>query len=179
AARILADAYTRVTIIERDPLPDSGSPRKGVPQGRHAHGLLPRGAQVLEELFPGLLAGLVAGGVPVLRSARELRFVLGGHLLSQRGELGEPVYMPSRPYLEGQVRGRVRTLPDVAILDRCAVAGLVTTPARDRITGVRVQPDGGSEQILRANLVVDATGRSGRAPHWLSGPGYEPPAEAP
>ena len=61
AARVLADAYRQVTIVERDPLPESGLDRKGVPQGRHAHGLLPRGAQVLDELFPGLLAELVAG----------------------------------------------------------------------------------------------------------------------
>ena len=47
AARVLAGTYRRVTVIERDPLPDSGSQRKGVPQGRHAHGLLPRGAQIL------------------------------------------------------------------------------------------------------------------------------------
>jgi 2-polyprenyl-6-methoxyphenol hydroxylase-like FAD-dependent oxidoreductase len=32
AARVLADSYRRVTIVERDPLPDSGSARKGVPQ---------------------------------------------------------------------------------------------------------------------------------------------------
>ena len=66
AARVLADSYRRVTIVERDPLPESDSPRKGVPQGRHAHGLLPRGAQILDELSPGLLAGLAADGVPVL-----------------------------------------------------------------------------------------------------------------
>ena len=66
AARVLADAYRRVTIVERDPLPESGLDRKGVPQGRHAHVLLPRGAQILDELFPGLLPGLAAGGVPVL-----------------------------------------------------------------------------------------------------------------
>ena len=41
AARVLADHYARVTIIERDRLPAEG-PRKGVPQGRHVHGLLAR-----------------------------------------------------------------------------------------------------------------------------------------
>src|SRR5215831_1436776 len=133
AARVLADAYRRVTIVERDPLPESVLDRKGVPQGRHAHGLLPRGAQILDELFPGLLAGLAAGGVPVLRAPREFRFFLGGHLLSQGGEPGEPVYAQSRPYLEHQVRDRVRALPGVTVRDRCAVAGLVTTPARDRV----------------------------------------------
>jgi len=118
AARVLADAYRRVTIVERDQLPESSSARKGVPQGRHAHALLPRGAQILSELFPALLAELAAGGVPVLRAPREFRFVLGGHLLCQDGEPGEPSYAPSRPCLEAQVRGRVRALPNVTIWDR-------------------------------------------------------------
>ena len=94
AARVLADAFRRVTLVERDPLPQSALDRKGVPQGRHTHGLLPRGAQILDELFPGLLAGLVADGVPVLRAPREFRVVLGGHLLCQDGEPGEPSYAP-------------------------------------------------------------------------------------
>src|SRR5215469_11057775 len=102
AARVLADSYRRVTIVERDLLPESGWDRKGVPQGRHAHALLPRGAQILGELFPGLLAELAAGGVPVLRHPREFRLFLGGHLLCQDGEPGDPVYAPSRPYLEAQ-----------------------------------------------------------------------------
>jgi 2-polyprenyl-6-methoxyphenol hydroxylase-like FAD-dependent oxidoreductase len=164
AARVLADAYRRVTIVERDPLPESGLDRRGVPQGRHAHGLLPRGAQILEELFPGLLAELVADGVPVLRAPREFRLFLGGHLLCQDGEPGEPTYVPSRPCLEAHVRDRVRALCNVSIWDRCEVAGLVTTPACDRVTGARVLPAGGAEEILAADLVVDATGRGGRTP---------------
>src|SRR5262252_2687507 len=177
AARVLAGSYRRVTIVERDPLPQSGSQRKGVPQGRHAHGLLPRGAQILDELFPGLLTGLAAGGVPVVRSPREFRFVLGGRLLCQDGEPGEPGYLPSRPYLEGRVRDRVRALENVSIRDRCAVVGLVTTPGCDRVTGVRMLPAGGGEQVLTADLVVDATGRGGRTPAWLTELGYDPPAE--
>ncbi len=181
AARVLADAYRRVTIVERDPLPESGLARKGVPQGRHAHVLLPRGAQILDELFPGLLAGLAADGVPVLREPWEFRFCFGGHLLCQDGETREPAYQPSRPYLEQQVRNRVRALPNVLVRDRCDVAGLATTPARDRVIGarVRLRADGGvgEEQVLAADLVVDATGRTGRTPAWLKELGYDPPAE--
>jgi 2-polyprenyl-6-methoxyphenol hydroxylase-like FAD-dependent oxidoreductase len=33
AARVLADAYQRVTIVERDPLPDSGRPEKPQVEG--------------------------------------------------------------------------------------------------------------------------------------------------
>lgn len=53
AARALADHYDQVTIFERDALPDSPDPRKSVPQGRHSHGLLARGREILEQLFPG------------------------------------------------------------------------------------------------------------------------------
>jgi 2-polyprenyl-6-methoxyphenol hydroxylase-like FAD-dependent oxidoreductase len=62
AARVLADFYTTVTVVERDILGDSVAARRGVPQGRHTHALLMRGAQALEELFPDLLAQLVDGG---------------------------------------------------------------------------------------------------------------------
>jgi hypothetical protein len=39
-ARVLADHFDQVSIVERDALPDNAEPRKGVPQGRHLHGLL-------------------------------------------------------------------------------------------------------------------------------------------
>ena len=178
-ARVLADAYQHVTIIDRDPLPERAADRKGVPQGRHAHALLPRGAQILEELFPGILADLAAAGVPVLGHPREAWLSFGGHLLCLDGEGGDPPYQPSRAFLEAQVRGRVRALGNVTVRDRCAVAGLVTTPARDRVTGARVLPAGDrrAEQVLAANLVADATGRGGQALAWLTEMGYDPPAE--
>ena len=66
AARVLADFYETVTVVERDVLADDAVNRRGVPQGRHAHALLGRGSQVLAELFPGFLDDLVAAGVPVL-----------------------------------------------------------------------------------------------------------------
>jgi 2-polyprenyl-6-methoxyphenol hydroxylase-like FAD-dependent oxidoreductase len=180
AARVLAEAYHHVTVVDRDVLPEREEDRKGVPQGRHAHALLPSGAQVLDELFPGMLAGLAAAGAPVLRDPREFWFSVGGHLLlPQDGEPGDPTYLLSRPFLEGQVRSRVRALPNVSVRERCEVAGLVTTQARDRVTGARVLPAGArsAEEILSADLVVDATGRGGRASAWLTQLEYEPPAE--
>lgn len=66
AARVLAEHYDTVTVVERDVLPDSAVNRRGVPQGRHVHALLGRGSQVLGELFPGFLDELVAAGAPSL-----------------------------------------------------------------------------------------------------------------
>ena len=182
AARVLADAYQRVTVLDRDLLPERAADRQGVPQGQHAHALLARGAQILEELFPGLLADLEAAGVPVLTSPREVWFSAGGHVLCLDGdaeaESEDPGYLPSRPYLEAQVRARVLALGNVSVRDRCPVAGLVTTPAGDRVTGVRMRPaDSEEDKEIAADLVADATGRSGRTPAWLTQMGYDPPAE--
>ena len=62
AGRPLADYYDEVTLVDRDALPLAYEPRKGVPQGRHTHGLLARGREVLEQLFPGFTAEMVAEG---------------------------------------------------------------------------------------------------------------------
>jgi 2-polyprenyl-6-methoxyphenol hydroxylase-like FAD-dependent oxidoreductase len=179
AARVLADAYERVTVVERDPLPERAEHRKGVPQGRHAHLLLPRGTQILDELFPGLLDDLAAGGAPVVRSLAELRFSPGGHRLCLRGHPAwAATCQASRPYLEGQVRARVRALATVQIIDRCEVVGVVTDAARDRVTGVRIRRGAvGVEETLDADLVLDATGRGGRATGWLAAIGYDQPPQ--
>ena len=177
-ARVLADAYQHVTVVERDALLEGDGDRKGVPQGRHIHALLASGGQVLDELFPGMLEGLAAAGAPVARDPREFWFSVGGHqLMPQDGEAREGVYLLSRPFLEGHVRRRVRALPNVSVRDRCEVTGLVTNEAGDQVTGARVLEAGGSEELLAADLVVDATGRGGRTVTWLKQMDFEPPAE--
>jgi 2-polyprenyl-6-methoxyphenol hydroxylase-like FAD-dependent oxidoreductase len=175
AARVLSDAYERVTLVERDGLPITPERRRGVPQGRHAHVLVPRGTQILDELFPGLLDDLVAGGVPVIRDLGELRFSPAGHRLCLTGRPTQPfMCQASRPFLEDRVRTHVQALPTVKIVDRCEVVGLVTTSARDRVTGVRMLPQAaGVEERLGADLVLDATGRGGRMAGWLAAIGYD------
>ena len=180
AARVLADAYGRVTVVERDPLPETAENRRGVPQGRHAHLLVPRGTQILDELFPGLFDDLTAGGMPVIRDFAEFRFSPAGHLLRLSGRPAQPfICQAGRPYLEGHVRARVRALPTVEIVDRCEVVGLVTNANRDRVTGVRILRGaaGAAEETVDADLVLDATGRGGRTPAWLASIGYDQPPE--
>ena len=40
AARALSDRFRQVVVLDRDELPDGATPRPGVPQGKHPHGLL-------------------------------------------------------------------------------------------------------------------------------------------
>ncbi len=176
AARVLADAYAQVTVVDRDELPEASTHRRGVPQGRHIHGLLARGQQALEELFPGLTAELVAHGVPAGDLLANARLYLSGHRLRQ-AHTGLVVLCASRPILESHVRARVRALPNVMFVDRCDVRGLATRPDGRRVAGARVlrRTDGRAEELLGADLVVDATGRGSRTPMWLDALGYERP----
>jgi 2-polyprenyl-6-methoxyphenol hydroxylase-like FAD-dependent oxidoreductase len=175
-ARVLADAYTQVTVIERDNLPLDMGHRRGVPQGLHLHGLHAGGRQVLDELFPGFTEQVVQAGAPVGDTLGALRWQLSGQRLRQV-DIGLPGLAVSRPFLEGQIRQRVRALPSVRFVEGCDVAGLVTDSGQRRVTGVRTgqRDDGGAEQTVSADLIVDATGRGSRTPVWLEQLGYPRP----
>ena len=180
AARVLADFYETVTVVERDVLPETSANRRGVPQGRHVHLLLGRGSQVLDELFPGFLDELVAAGAPSFDGdMSKLYLSNGGHLFPRSGRAKDvPFFLPSRPLLESHVRRRVRAVANVTVLDGHDVVELTSPPPRDRVTGalVRARPDG-SERVLGADLVVDAMGRGARTPAFLEGLGYGRPVE--
>jgi 2-polyprenyl-6-methoxyphenol hydroxylase-like FAD-dependent oxidoreductase len=179
AAQVLSDGYGQVTVIDRDELPEASMHRRGVPHGRHLHALAARGHQALEELFSGLTAELVADGVPAGDMLADTRLFFSGHRL-RRAPTGLGLLCASRPVLEGRVRARVRALPNVRLVDRCDVVGLATTPDRRRVTGARLlrRADGSAEEVLGADLVVDATGRGGRTPAWLEALGYRRPPAA-
>jgi 2-polyprenyl-6-methoxyphenol hydroxylase-like FAD-dependent oxidoreductase len=175
-ARVLAGSYGQVTVIDRDELPDTPRHRRGVPHGRHLHALAARGQQTLEELFPGLTVELVANGAPAGNLLTDARLYLSGHRLRQ-ADTGLVLLCASRPFLERHIRARLRALPNLVFLDRCDVVGLATTPDGGRVTGARVlrRADGSAEEVLAADLVVDATGRGSRIPAWLDALGYPRP----
>ncbi|TDD61008.1 hypothetical protein E1293_45330 [Actinomadura darangshiensis] len=171
-ARALAGAYERVTVVERDRGRADGW-RKGVPQGRHAHILLPRGQRILEDMLPGVEAELIGAGAVVADPGADHRFTLGGHTLARRRG-AERAIQASRPLLEGVVRDRVGALPGVRFAGGRDVVGLLT--GQGRVTGVQVVPRavGAAAEEIRADLVVDAMGRAGRTRYWLERLGHGP-----
>lgn len=175
AARVLSDVCERVTVYERDELPDRPANRNAVPQGRHVHLLMARGAQEFESLFPGLLDDMVADGVPILENRPDcIHFGAAGHVLGTAHRLQDEftAYVPSRPQLEWQIRRRVIAIENVEI-----ICEGVTEPTYDtalgRVTGVLLD----SGDAVPADLVVDATGRGTRLPAWLDKWGYPRPRE--
>jgi 2-polyprenyl-6-methoxyphenol hydroxylase-like FAD-dependent oxidoreductase len=168
AAKVLADRYERVTVLDRDELPAEAVPRRGVPQGAHAHALLVSGLQTLSRLFPGLPEQLLAEGGS--------RFDTGAGLALYRygrrwpaAPTGLEMVSISRPKLETVVRARVVAEPRITVRDRVAVTGL--TGDRDGVTGVTLD----TGETLTAGLVVDASGRGSRSDRWLGGLGFPAP----
>ncbi|MER5888661.1 FAD-dependent oxidoreductase [Streptomyces sp. NPDC001941] len=176
AARVLADHFNRVTLIERDEITEETTYRSGIPQARHPHVMLAKGSQILEDLFPGLTAELHARGAPVFDFGSGFRMLLPSGW-APRTELGIQVQSFTRVLLERTIRSRVMAIPNVRLLDRRHVTGL--TGGR-QITGVLTQIRNGqtasdSLERLRADLVIDASGRSTRLPQWLTELGYPLP----
>jgi 2-polyprenyl-6-methoxyphenol hydroxylase-like FAD-dependent oxidoreductase len=182
-ARVLTNHFDRVTIIERDQLPESPTFRMGAPHARHAHGLLVRGQQIMESYFPGLTAELLGQGALTANLGSEFLLSIGGESMKPFHSALEGLAF-SRPLLENALFRRVRSMPQVQILDGRDVVGLITDDQKTEVTGIRIQQrgkaDGGADhpiQELAADLVVDVSGRSSKMPDWLKELGYVPPQE--
>jgi 2-polyprenyl-6-methoxyphenol hydroxylase-like FAD-dependent oxidoreductase len=181
AARVLADFYQTVTVIERDKLPNAADHRRGVPQGRHFHALWRRGAQELARLFPGIHDELVEAGATVCDDGDLSRVSIrvSGHEFNRSGKFSDPasvvLHLLSRPLLESQVRRRVSAIDNVEIFDGHDFVEPITANSH-RVTGAHVvNRDTGAERMLDADLVVDAMGRSARTPAFLDSLGYGRP----
>jgi 2-polyprenyl-6-methoxyphenol hydroxylase-like FAD-dependent oxidoreductase len=181
AARVLASHFDEVLLIERDDLPDSAAPRKGVPQGRQLHGLLQRGAYTFDSLFPGIIQSLKDKGAVEVDFSNDLRWYHFG-VDKIRFPSGVCALMMTRPFFEQEVRRRIRETPKVRVLAQCDVLGLVASEDRRRITGVKVrrrdESDSFVSEVLNADLVADACGRGSLTPKWLAELGLAKPEES-
>lgn len=173
-AQALTAGFDRVTVVDRARLSTGSEPRRGVPQGRHLHLLLPAGTAALEELFPGLIDQLCADGART-GDADRIRMCLNGHRLAPVGTGHQTVFC-SRPFLESHVLRRVRQQPAIAVRDGVLPSGLAVAHDRGRVEGVQLaSPDGGDRELLRAEVVVDCSGRRSPLHGWLVDIGYTTP----
>ncbi|WP_265111223.1 FAD-dependent oxidoreductase [Halosolutus halophilus] len=177
AARVLADAFETVTIVEKDRLPDEPVARRGVPQARQPHLLWEAGRATLDDLFPGYSEELLAAGGVSIDGRRDLlQYSQGDYLAS--GTKQFRLHLATRPLYEQLVRRRVSELDGVHVRSRCQFLEYISDDAATAVHGVTIRNRGGETEALSAELVVDATGRTSRTPAWLENHGYaSPPRE--
>ncbi|MBC8097970.1 MAG: FAD-dependent monooxygenase [Armatimonadetes bacterium] len=177
AARVLSDHFDRVTIIDRDTLPQSADLRGGVPQARHLHTLLIKGQQIIEGLFPGFTESLCESGAVKFRWGLDTNFVTTGGTLKHY-DSGIDGISFGRASLEWVVRQRVQSIRNINFVTGTVVEHLLTDASGSTVTGVQLAARrGDAREALVADLVVDASGRGSKAPEWLASIGYPTPTE--
>lgn len=177
-ARMLSDYYDEVCIIERDELPSEPANRQGVPQSFHPHRVLPRGGLILEHYFPGYNDELVAlGAIP----SQEEKVVIAnryGTLVNKANAASSfKIASSSRALLEWVLRQRVRNIDHISFLTNTEVTGLMASEDQRSITGVYTKERGRDhqEEMLAADMVIDAAGRSSKLIRWLGKIGLSVP----
>jgi 2-polyprenyl-6-methoxyphenol hydroxylase-like FAD-dependent oxidoreductase len=180
AARVLADHAREVVVLEPDEITAEAGTRAGVPQDQQVHTLLPAGHQWVERWIPGVTREARERGASLCGPDKTVTALNGFPQASYEG--GHHMLAIGRPLLESLIRDRVTALPNVSLV-RARATGL--RYADGAVGGVRFVPTGadghghghgsGDEEILAADFVVDAMGRSSRLSRWLEEDGYDQP----
>ncbi|MEU2419563.1 pyridine nucleotide-disulfide oxidoreductase [Streptomyces sp. NPDC007851] len=180
-ASVLAARFDEVTVVEADRLPEGPERRRGLPQARHAHLVWSGGVAALEELLPGVTGELTARGAGLIDVMKDLvSKAPTGQWFRRFTDSRHSMIVCSRDLLDAVVRADVLGRSGVTLRDGTRVAGLVGD--RGRVTGIRLSEggirlsdgtgadagDGEGDGVLRADLVVDATGRASQTPRWLT-----------
>ena len=177
ASRVLSERFAEVVLLERDELPDGPAARKGTPHATHPHGLLARGREVLDQLFPGFTQALVERGGLLGDLHQEIGFDVDHRRLA-RAEAGIKAIAVSRLAIEAELRQRTLALPGVRLIDGVDILSPVLDE-QGRVVAARyaTRDEARREERLNADCVIDCTGRASRSPAWLAGWGYAPPVE--
>lgn len=173
AAHVLADYFTKVTIIERDTQEEANQPkpRKGVPQGGNTHAITTKALRILNEFFPQLYAFLAQYHVYPIAILQKSHFYFGDWMPVIESKLIS-CYM-TRPLLEYCIRVFIQENKNITCLYGQTVQGILTNKARDHIEGIVIADENNLKTELHADLIVDASGRRSLFPGWLENLGYK------
>jgi 2-polyprenyl-6-methoxyphenol hydroxylase-like FAD-dependent oxidoreductase len=160
AAKAIAPHFDRVTVLDRDALPDGPDVRAGTPQARHAHALLAGGSRALEALFPGIGSDLLKAGALKGRAGLAVRYEQPGFDPFPQRDLGFDAFFLSRPLLEHVCRQRLRQERNVELRDQSRVTDVAPLARRREAFMVSYAAGDGTSRAISADLVVDASGRA-------------------
>ncbi|MBM4206026.1 MAG: FAD-dependent oxidoreductase [Gammaproteobacteria bacterium] len=172
-----------VTLLERDGQPPEGDAdkaffewaRRGASQFRHPHAFLGLMCNLLQDNYPDLLEAFYAAGARKVGFKDMLSPELSGKYTPEPGDEKLFVLMCRRATIETVLRRYVSSFPGVRVLNGVHVDGLLSEKVDGKLVarGVKVRRDCvekfGAE--IRADVVVDASGRTTKFPGWLEAEG--------
>jgi len=176
AALAFGDGTRRVTILDRDPAPPDASAedafytweRKGATQLRHSHAFLGRLTALIRDRYPDLLDELLKEGTRLFGFTDGLVPPLAGQYVPAKGDEDLMLLFSRRTTLELVMRRYAARLPGVTFITNAGVRGPIARRENGMliVEGLKVERDGVT-QDMRADVVVDATGRNTAFPDWL------------
>ncbi|ALV30735.1 FAD-dependent monooxygenase [Streptomyces sp. CdTB01] len=175
AAAALADLVGSVELIDAHELPDGPEPRTGVPQAVHIHMLQTGGIEAIEELLPGSTDLLLAAGAHRIPVTTNMIVYSPEGWYRRWTRATHSLITASRDLTDSIIRRQILKHPRISARPHTKAVGLLGNS--NHITGVRVRSADGTETLLRADLVIDASGRASRTPQWLTDLGIASPAE--
>lgn len=165
-AKALASSFETIEIIESDAEPSIIEPRKGVPQGRHVHGLLKGGADALIALFPDIAQRLSQKGAASADFSKDVKWYINKRYMPRfAGDI--PIHFQSRPLLEHCLREAVGELSNVTITYKAKITDYQLDPTTKRIISACIKSGSGDTRTQQADLFIDATGRGSILSGWL------------
>lgn len=175
SAKVAAQYFTRVTLVDRDVFPENIEPRRGVPQAVHLHVLLLRGLRILQEFFPTIERDLLQqGAVPIDWGQDTLWMNPCGWV--PRFTSGVVTYNCSRWMLEHSVREKVFAASNIEVLASSEFQEFIFDNNR-HVKGICIQQNG-EKKSIEADLVIDACGKNSRVIKILEQNGYSAPQES-
>jgi 2-polyprenyl-6-methoxyphenol hydroxylase-like FAD-dependent oxidoreductase len=177
---LLARDGHQVTVLERDPAaPTTPSAafdawsRRGVPQFRLTHVVLPRMREVLQYELPEAIDALLAAGALRTNRMTDMPVAITGGF--QPGDERYEQVTGRRPMVEATLAELLVRAPGVVVRRGTTVVGLLhgAGSGTPHVTGVVLD----SGEHVTADLVVATTGRRSTLPAMLTAIGAEPPLE--
>ena len=166
AAAAVADLVGSVEIVDAHELPEGPEPRTGVPQAVHIHLLQTGGIEAIEDLLPGSIDLLLAAGAHRIPVTTNMVVYAPEGWYRRWTRATHSLITASRDLTDSVIRRQILKHPRVSTRSRTKAVGLLGD--RNHVTGVRVRSADGTESQLRADLVIDASGRASRTPQWLT-----------
>lgn len=178
ASLALARKGHKIKIYERDVPPPIGDAdtaffdwdRKGAGQFRHPHAFLGLMCNLLQDNYPELLQDFMAAGAIKVGFEEMVPPPLRSKYIAEPGDERLWVLMCRRATMETVLRRFVERQGNIEILNQQPVSAVVTDIIDGQlvVTGLKV---GNAE--ISADIIIDASGRTTRFPHWFKALGRE------
>jgi 2-polyprenyl-6-methoxyphenol hydroxylase-like FAD-dependent oxidoreductase len=182
AALALSGGTRDVVLLDRDPPPPETSPdeafshweRRGATQLRHSHAFLGRLTSLIRDRYPDLMKELLDEGTRLFGFGDALVPPLARKYRPESGDEDMKLLLSRRTTLELVMRRYAARLPGVTIVSDAGIRGPLCRHENGKIVveGLKVERNGAVEDV-RADIVVDSSGRNTSFPEWLKAEGAE------